>query len=66
MTFIILGSKPAQEIMAAHLERDELKSALISAQESAAIQILLEVCLPTDIEKQVQFYVYFTCKYTLK
>ena len=38
---------------AAEQEREELKVALISAQESAALQILLEVCIPTDVEKKV-------------
>ena len=37
----------------AEVEREELKSALISAQESAIVQLLLEICLPTDTEKQV-------------
>ncbi len=32
-------------------ERERLGSALISAQESAVIQILLEVCLPLESEK---------------
>ncbi|XP_053563317.1 integrator complex subunit 2 [Bombina bombina] len=31
--------------------RDELKNALLSAQDSAAVQILLEICLPTEEEK---------------
>ena len=39
--------------MMAQPEREELKMALIQAQESAAIQILLEACLPTDLEKEV-------------
>ena len=34
-------------------EREELKSALLAAQESAVVQILLEVCLLTPEEKQV-------------
>lgn len=34
-------------------ERDELKVALIAAQESAAIQILLEACLETDSDHSV-------------
>lgn len=34
-------------------EREELKRALVDAQESAAIQILIEVCLPTKEDKQV-------------
>ena len=32
-------------------EREELKNALLAAQESAAVQILLENCLPRDSEK---------------
>ncbi|KAM8899406.1 integrator complex subunit 2 isoform 1-T1 [Spinachia spinachia] len=32
--------------------REELKNALLSAQDSAAVQILLEVCLPTSKEQQ--------------
>uniref|UniRef100_A0A8C9WV76 Integrator complex subunit 2 n=1 Tax=Sander lucioperca TaxID=283035 RepID=A0A8C9WV76_SANLU len=32
--------------------REELKNALLSAQDSAAVQILLEVCLPTSEEQQ--------------
>ncbi|CAH1791964.1 unnamed protein product [Owenia fusiformis] len=36
---------------AVSLEREELKGALQSAQESAVVQILLEVCLPTTLEK---------------
>ncbi|XP_029467424.1 integrator complex subunit 2 isoform X1 [Rhinatrema bivittatum] len=31
--------------------REELKNALLAAQDSAAIQILLEVCLPTEEER---------------
>ena len=34
-------------------ERDELCVALIAAQESASIQLLLEVCLPTDEDEKV-------------
>ena len=41
------GSKAEQE-------REELKAALLSAQESAVVQILLEVCLMTPEEKQVR------------
>ncbi|CAB4005916.1 Integrator complex subunit 2 [Paramuricea clavata] len=33
-------------------EREELKSALLAAQDSAVVQILLEVCLQTPEEKQ--------------
>ena len=32
-------------------EREELKGALVAAQESAAVQILLEICLPFANEK---------------
>ncbi|XP_056140438.1 integrator complex subunit 2 isoform X2 [Lampris incognitus] len=32
--------------------REELKNALLAAQDSAAVQILLEVCLPTSEEQQ--------------
>nr|XP_006823115.1 PREDICTED: integrator complex subunit 2-like [Saccoglossus kowalevskii] len=39
--------------MMTDVEREELKNALISAQESAAIQILLEICLPISAEKVV-------------
>eukprot|EP00069_Balaena_mysticetus_P000463 bmy_03520T0 len=31
--------------------REELKNALLAAQDSAAVQILLEICLPTEDEK---------------
>ncbi|XP_043910471.1 integrator complex subunit 2 [Protopterus annectens] len=31
--------------------REELKNALLAAQDSAAVQILLEICLPTEQEK---------------
>ena len=37
-------------------EREELKSALLAAQESAVVQILLEVCLKTPEEKQVKAF----------
>ena len=32
----------------AQQERDQLRDALIAAQESAAVQILLELCLPSS------------------
>ncbi|KAH7958889.1 hypothetical protein HPB49_006131 [Dermacentor silvarum] len=35
----------------AEKDREELRVALVAAQESAAVQILLECCLPTDSEK---------------
>ncbi|TNN77000.1 Integrator complex subunit 2 [Liparis tanakae] len=37
---------------APEVTREELKNALLSAQDSAAVQILLEVCLPTSEEQQ--------------
>uniref|UniRef100_A0A3B3DRP1 Integrator complex subunit 2 n=1 Tax=Oryzias melastigma TaxID=30732 RepID=A0A3B3DRP1_ORYME len=33
--------------------REELKNALLAAQDSAAVQILLEICLPTSEEQQL-------------
>lgn len=36
--------------------RQELKGALLAAQESAVIQILLEYCLENEEEKQVEQY----------
>ncbi|XP_061596154.1 integrator complex subunit 2 isoform X1 [Cololabis saira] len=33
--------------------REELKNALLSAQDSAAVQILLEICLPNSEEQQL-------------
>lgn len=36
----------------ADIEREELKGALVAAQESAIVQILLEICLPTEEERQ--------------
>ena len=34
-------------------ERDELCVALTAAQESAIVQLLLEICLPTEEDKEV-------------
>uniref|UniRef100_A0A665W067 Integrator complex subunit 2 n=1 Tax=Echeneis naucrates TaxID=173247 RepID=A0A665W067_ECHNA len=34
--------------------REELKNALLAAQDSAAVQILLEVCLPTSEEQRLE------------
>jgi integrator complex subunit 2 len=31
-------------------EKDELKNALVAVQESAAVQMLLEVCLPNEFD----------------
>ncbi|XP_015906555.1 integrator complex subunit 2 isoform X2 [Parasteatoda tepidariorum] len=33
-------------------DRDDLRTALVAAQESAAVQILLECCLPTEADKK--------------
>lgn len=40
-------------------EREELKIALVAVQESAAVQILLEACLPNGEEKMVFICFYF-------
>ncbi|PVD31271.1 hypothetical protein C0Q70_06683 [Pomacea canaliculata] len=40
------------EVTRVEKDRQELKSALIAAQESACLQILLEVCLPTPAEQE--------------
>ena len=37
-------------------ERNELCIALTAAQESAIIQLLLEICLPTEQDKKVARY----------
>jgi len=58
--FVFLASRKPDDIVfhnrkraAKEKDRLDLKSALISTQESAALQILLEVCLPTEAEKKV-------------
>ncbi|XP_078535944.1 integrator complex subunit 2 isoform X1 [Lissotriton helveticus] len=45
--------KPSQNNMleTPEVTREELKNALLAAQDSAAVQILLEICLPTEEEK---------------
>lgn len=49
----LFGDKYAlDKVTAMEKDREELKSALISSQESAVLQILLEVCLPTSAEKK--------------
>ena len=40
-------------------DRQELKNALLAAQESAIIQILLEYCQPKLAEKEVNIIQYF-------
>ena len=44
-------------------ERDELCIALTAAQESAIIQLLLEICLPTDQDKKVIIMLVQVCCY---
>ena len=39
--------------VASSKDREELRLALVAAQESAAIQILLECCLPMDEQEKV-------------
>ena len=46
---------PRTEGLAVEQEREELRAALVTAQESAAIQILLEVCVKTA-QDQVSSY----------
>ena len=55
-----LQAHPASrtEGVAVEQEREELKAALVTAQESAAIQILLEVCVKTP-QDQVCFNLCF-------
>ena len=50
---IILASRKAEKVLSKEKDRLELQSALIHAQESAALQILLEICLPSELEKKV-------------
>ncbi|XP_072099646.1 integrator complex subunit 2 isoform X1 [Mobula birostris] len=45
-TMGIVGQPDTPEVT-----REELKNALLSAQDSAAVQILLEICLPTEEER---------------
>lgn len=45
-TMGIVGQPEVPEVT-----REELKNALLSAQDSAAVQILLEICLPTEEER---------------
>ena len=38
-------------------QKEELCNALIAAQESALIQMLLEICLPSDKDKEVHEFI---------
>jgi integrator complex subunit 2 len=39
--------------LTSEVEREELKTALIAGQESAAVQILLEACLETEEDRTI-------------
>ncbi|KAG8451680.1 hypothetical protein GDO86_003751 [Hymenochirus boettgeri] len=41
----------AGQVETMEVTREELKNALLAAQDSAAVQILLEICLPSEEEK---------------
>ncbi|NXF35397.1 INT2 protein, partial [Nyctibius bracteatus] len=47
---------------APEVTREELKNALLAAQDSAAVQILLEICLPTEEEKAQSSHVHSLLK----
>jgi len=48
----LLDQQPSQLAgQTGEIEKEELKNALVLTQESAAIQILLECCVPTDAER---------------
>ena len=56
---ILANSNPGKNAtntssMNSEQEREELKAALLAAQESSVVQILLEVCLLTPEERQVR------------
>lgn len=53
-----LLDRPCEGEVSNNNEREELKTALIAAQESAAIQILLEVCAETGKDK---VWILFIC-----
>merc|ERR1740128_29006 len=46
----LMDQPPAQAGQTGEIEKEELKNALVLTQESAAIQIMLECCLPTSSE----------------
>ena len=47
------GKLPPAEMSSLKAQREEQCSALIAAQDSAIVQLLLEICLPTDEDKEV-------------
>ena len=63
--FLQFQATPAESNAAVNMkgaslqEREELKMALVSAQESGAVQVLLECCLPNKEEKVRGLH--FTC-----
>lgn len=59
-----LQAHPASrtEGLAVEQEREELRAALVTAQESAAIQILLEVCVKTPKDQVCWDLNYFSLK----
>ncbi|XP_066936944.1 integrator complex subunit 2-like isoform X1 [Clytia hemisphaerica] len=57
------ASRKAEKVLSKEKDRLELQSALVHAQESAALQILLEICLPSELEKKFHDY---TSKSTLR
>uniref|UniRef100_A0A8D0LBH3 Integrator complex subunit 2 n=1 Tax=Sphenodon punctatus TaxID=8508 RepID=A0A8D0LBH3_SPHPU len=57
--------RPSQNPMgpeAPEVTREELKNALLAAQDSAAVQILLEICLPTEEERAQGFHLHSLLK----
>lgn len=46
-------------------ECEKLRSALVAAQESAAVQLLLECCLPRDEAERVSFLLTLFCRHRL-
>ena len=47
------GKVPHQEAATLKLQREEQCNALVAAQESAIMQLLLEICLPTPDDTKV-------------
>ena len=47
------GKSSTSEIQTLKVQRDEQCNALIMAQDSAIVQLLLEICLPNEQDKEV-------------
>jgi len=45
--------------LTSEIDRDDLRSALVATQESAAVQVLLEACLPTEEDEVGTLFVFF-------